>query len=107
VVIAPVGEHSAKPEEVRRRIERLVGGPYLELYGRKPVDAWTVWGNEIQRGLMTAGGEVIKTKPEPADDGLDIPAILRRSPPAAAALAGASAVTTAPRPDARMKRRRR
>ena len=37
VVLAPVGEHSAKPEEVRRRIERLFAGPFLELYGRKPV----------------------------------------------------------------------
>jgi N6-adenosine-specific RNA methylase IME4 len=49
IVLAPVGEHSAKPEEVRRRIERLVAGPYLELYGREPADGWTVWGNEIQR----------------------------------------------------------
>jgi N6-adenosine-specific RNA methylase IME4 len=47
VVMAPVGEHSAKPEEVRRRIERLFPGPYLELYGRKLVPGWTVWGNEI------------------------------------------------------------
>jgi N6-adenosine-specific RNA methylase IME4 len=47
VVLAPVGEHSAKPEEVRRRIERLLAGPYLELFGRKPVEGWTVWGNEI------------------------------------------------------------
>jgi N6-adenosine-specific RNA methylase IME4 len=49
IVTAPVGEHSAKPEEVRQRIERLVAGPYLELYGRKPVRGWTVWGNEIAR----------------------------------------------------------
>jgi MT-A70 len=49
VVLAPVGEHSAKPEEVRRRIERLFGGPFLELYGRRPVAGWTVWGNEIPR----------------------------------------------------------
>jgi N6-adenosine-specific RNA methylase IME4 len=49
VVLAPVGAHSAKPEEVRRRIERLFPGPYLELYGRKPVPGWTVWGNEISR----------------------------------------------------------
>jgi N6-adenosine-specific RNA methylase IME4/ParB-like chromosome segregation protein Spo0J len=54
VVLAPVGEHSAKPEEVRRRIERLfAGGPYLELYGRKPVDHWTVWGNEVTRALFS------------------------------------------------------
>jgi N6-adenosine-specific RNA methylase IME4 len=52
VIMAPVGEHSAKPEEVRRRIERLFPGPYLELYGRKPVDGWTVWGNEIKRATF-------------------------------------------------------
>jgi N6-adenosine-specific RNA methylase IME4 len=49
IVMAPVGEHSAKPEEVRRRIERLFPGPFLELYGRRPVPGWTVWGNEIRR----------------------------------------------------------
>jgi len=53
VVLAPVGDHSAKPDEVRRRIERLFPGPYLELYGRKPVDGWTVWGNEIERGSLS------------------------------------------------------
>ena len=44
------GEHSEKPEEVRRRVERLFPGPYLELYGRKPLPNWTVWGNGIPRG---------------------------------------------------------
>ena len=52
IVLAPVGEHSAKPEEVRRRIERLFAGPYLELYGRKLVPGWTVWGNEIPRAAF-------------------------------------------------------
>jgi N6-adenosine-specific RNA methylase IME4 len=55
VVIAPhpgPGRHSEKPEEVRRRIERLYPGPYLELLGRKPVDGWTVWGNEIERAQL-------------------------------------------------------
>ena len=52
VVSAPRGEHSAKPEEVRRRIERLFPGPYLELYARKSVPGWTCWGNEILRGQM-------------------------------------------------------
>jgi N6-adenosine-specific RNA methylase IME4 len=42
VVMAPAGEHSEKPEEVRRGIARLFPGPYLELYGRKPEPAWTV-----------------------------------------------------------------
>jgi N6-adenosine-specific RNA methylase IME4 len=47
VVVAPVGEHSAKPPEARRRIERLYPGPYLELFARRPADGWTVWGNEV------------------------------------------------------------
>jgi N6-adenosine-specific RNA methylase IME4 len=53
VVLAPVGEHSAKPEEVRRRIERLLEGPYLELYGRKKVAGWSCWGNEIPQPSVT------------------------------------------------------
>jgi N6-adenosine-specific RNA methylase IME4 len=50
VVMSPVGEHSQKPNEVRTRIERLVAGPYLELFGREQAPGWTVWGNEILRG---------------------------------------------------------
>jgi N6-adenosine-specific RNA methylase IME4 len=47
VVISPVGEHSAKPAEVRHRLERLLPGPYLELFGRRSSPGWMVWGNEI------------------------------------------------------------
>jgi N6-adenosine-specific RNA methylase IME4 len=47
VVIAPVGEHSAKPDEVYRRIERLYSGPYLEMFARKPREGWRTWGNEL------------------------------------------------------------
>jgi N6-adenosine-specific RNA methylase IME4 len=47
VVMAPIGEHSAKPEEVRQRIERLYRGPYLELYARRGAAGWTTWGNEL------------------------------------------------------------
>lgn len=46
-VLAPLARHSAKPAEMHDRIERLVGGPYLELFGRRPRDGWTVLGNEI------------------------------------------------------------
>lgn len=41
--------HSAKPEEVRDDIEKASPGPYLELFGRKKIQGWTVWGNEIGR----------------------------------------------------------
>jgi N6-adenosine-specific RNA methylase IME4 len=47
VVIAPVAEHSRKPDKVSDRIERLVGGPYLEMFARRPRQGWTVWGNEV------------------------------------------------------------
>ncbi len=49
VILSPVGEHSVKPEEARSRIQRLLPGPYLELYGRQSVPGWTVWGNQISR----------------------------------------------------------
>ena len=47
IVMAPVAELSRKPAEVRTRIERLVPGPYLELFARRPIAGWTSWGNEI------------------------------------------------------------
>ena len=47
VVIAPIGEHSVKPDEVYRRIERLYPGPYLELFARKQRPNWMCWGDEL------------------------------------------------------------
>lgn len=46
------GEHSAKPEQVRALVERVSPPPYLELFGRKPVHGWAVFGNQITRGLF-------------------------------------------------------
>lgn len=40
-------EHSARPEEVRAMIMRASPGPYLELFARRAVAGWTVWGDEI------------------------------------------------------------
>ena len=39
---------SVKPEGVRSLIERATPGPYLELFGRRNVKHWTVWGNEVR-----------------------------------------------------------
>jgi N6-adenosine-specific RNA methylase IME4 len=47
IIMAPVGAHSAKPQEVRARIQRLLIGPYLEMYGREPAGGWMVWGDEV------------------------------------------------------------
>lgn len=46
------GRHSAKPEQVRHMIEKASTGPFLELFARSPADGWTVWGNQIERGLL-------------------------------------------------------
>lgn len=45
--VADRGEHSVKPIEVRNRIERLVDGPYLEIFGREVGDKWDAVGNEL------------------------------------------------------------
>lgn len=44
---APVREHSRKPDEAYSLIERLVPGPRLELFARRPREGWAVWGNEV------------------------------------------------------------
>lgn len=41
------GRHSEKPEAVRRLIERVSPGPYLELFARREAPGWTTWGNEL------------------------------------------------------------
>jgi N6-adenosine-specific RNA methylase IME4/DNA modification methylase len=49
VLHAPRGEHSEKPPEVHDIVERALGGkgPFLELFGRKPVPGWKVLGNQL------------------------------------------------------------
>jgi N6-adenosine-specific RNA methylase IME4 len=48
LIVAPIAEHSRKPDETYERIERLVEGPYLELYARRPRKGWVSWGNELE-----------------------------------------------------------
>lgn len=49
IIEAPRREHSRKPNETHARIEKLVAGPYLELFAREPREGWTVWGNQTER----------------------------------------------------------
>jgi hypothetical protein len=51
VIMAPVGAHSQKPDEAYARMERLFGGPYLELFARRPRAGWTTWGDESRTAL--------------------------------------------------------
>lgn len=48
-IIAPRREHSRKPDGVHERIERLVAGPYLELFARQRRSNWQAWGNDLDR----------------------------------------------------------
>ena len=48
-IIEPRREHSRKPDCVHERIERLVAGPYVELFARRQRPGWDVWGNETTK----------------------------------------------------------
>jgi len=48
LVVAERTKHSAKPAEVRNRIEQLFGDvPRIELFARSTSPGWDVWGNEV------------------------------------------------------------
>jgi N6-adenosine-specific RNA methylase IME4 len=90
VVIAPVREHSRKPDEVHERIERLFPGPYLELFARRVVPGWTVWGNEILPTELRPATSPVETWDEmwrrpfdfsKLDDYPELPPSLRRGEP--------------------------
>ena len=49
LIVAPRREHSRKPADAWHRIEQLVDGPYLELFGREQHGDWTVWGDEATK----------------------------------------------------------
>jgi N6-adenosine-specific RNA methylase IME4 len=52
VLHAPAGEHSEKPDAFFALVEELADGPYLELFGRRPREGWTVFGDEIPGGMV-------------------------------------------------------
>jgi N6-adenosine-specific RNA methylase IME4 len=49
LMIEPRREHSRKPDEFHRRVERYCSGPYLDLFARERRPGWDVWGNEINK----------------------------------------------------------
>jgi N6-adenosine-specific RNA methylase IME4 len=61
LVIEKRREHSRKPDCVRERIERLVAGPYLELFARETKPGWSCWGD--QAGLFDTGTAVTRRQP--------------------------------------------
>lgn len=54
-VIAPLREHSRKPDEVHHKIVDLMGDlPRVELFARRPFPGWDVWGNEVESDIELA-----------------------------------------------------
>jgi N6-adenosine-specific RNA methylase IME4 len=46
VILAPVREHSRKPDEFYERVEQFAPGPYLNLFARERRQGWDAWGDE-------------------------------------------------------------
>lgn len=49
LIVAPVREHSRKPDQMRRDVEALWQGPYVELFAREAAPGWDAYGNEVDR----------------------------------------------------------
>ena len=64
VVLDKIREHSRKPEQTYERIEKLVEGPYLELFARKTKKNWDSWGDQV--GLFDNKKEEVKTRKRPS-----------------------------------------
>lgn len=54
VFLAPLGAHSAKPDEFYELVEAMHDGPYVELFARRQRSGWTCLGNEIGSTLEVA-----------------------------------------------------
>ena len=48
-IVEPSREHSRKPDCIHDRIERLVAGPYVELFARSTRPRWKAWGTETTK----------------------------------------------------------
>lgn len=73
-VVAPMGRHSAKPDAVFQRIERLFEGPYLEVFARRQRAGWACLGNEVDGlDIRESLAQLAANQP--------LPSIAREEPP--------------------------
>lgn len=49
LIVAPVREHSRKPDAMHSMAEALFAGPYAELFARQRRPGWDAWGNEVDK----------------------------------------------------------
>jgi N6-adenosine-specific RNA methylase IME4 len=71
LVVEKRREHSRKPECIRERIERLVTGPYLELFARETKPGWDCWGDQTR--LFDDGTAVTRRQPSRLVDAQQLP----------------------------------
>ncbi len=71
LVVEKRREHSRKPDCVREHIERLVAGPYLELFARETKPGWDCWGD--QRALFDRGPVFTRRQPSRLIDAAELP----------------------------------
>jgi N6-adenosine-specific RNA methylase IME4 len=70
LVVEKRREHSHKPDCVRERIERLVAGPYLELFARETKKGWDCWGNQV--ALFDQGNVTTRRQPSRLVDAAEL-----------------------------------
>ena len=49
LIVAPIREHSRKPDAQYCLVEELFDGPYCELFSRTGRDGWDSWGDDADR----------------------------------------------------------
>ena len=57
-LLFPREDHSRKPAEMIPLIERVLDGPYLELFARQRPNSlkeWSIWGNEFDSDITIPG----------------------------------------------------
>jgi N6-adenosine-specific RNA methylase IME4 len=67
VWLAPIREHSRKPDCVVEMIERLAAAPRLELFARQKRSGWDSWGDEVEKFNEAQKADVDQENPPHQD----------------------------------------
>jgi N6-adenosine-specific RNA methylase IME4 len=70
LIVAPWCGHSRKPDQLHRDMEKLYGGPRIELFARRCVEGWSCWGDQLEAKQVGLDS----TRP----DRSDVPSVLGR-----------------------------
>ena len=60
LLVAPVREHSRKPDDSFDRVRLTFPGPYVEIFSRQPRANWTTWGDEATYFIQQERRYVVK-----------------------------------------------